>query len=150
VRVSARGYSWLLLVFVRWCTCMRVDVSGFTWLPVAVRNCSLLLVAVRKQPSMERVCNRQIGPMPTPRLTSRLLWNGCVLRGVLARSPWAGTVYPPRLLAGYIMESRLGYNQSQSQLGSCGRWLLDAQMDPKTVSKSVTNSSQTDPKMTPK
>ena len=41
----------------------------------------------------------------------------------------------PRLLAGYIMESRIGFSHGQSQLGSCGRWLLDARMDPKVTPK---------------
>jgi len=32
----------------------------------------------------------------------------------------------PRLMAAYVMESGTGYSHSQSQLGSSGRWLLDA------------------------
>ena len=36
----------------------------------------------------------------------------------------------PRLAAGYVMESRIGYSHSQSQLGSFGQWHLDARMDP--------------------
>ena len=34
------------------------------------------------------------------------------------------------LRSGHFMESGIGYSHSQSLSGSCGRWLLDARMDP--------------------
>jgi hypothetical protein len=46
-------------------------------------------------------------------------------------TPDGAAVHPPRFMTGYVMESRIGYSHSQSQMGSSGRWLLDARIEPK-------------------
>ena len=53
----------------------------------------------------------------------------------------------PRLMAGYVTEFRIGYSHSQSRVRWSGWWLLDSQMDPKIVSKSVPKILKIDPEV---
>jgi len=47
------------------------------------------------------------------------------------------------------MESRFGYSNCPSQLGTCGRWLLDARMNPKWLPNYYQTNTQVNPKWFP-